>query len=169
MKGKTKRILVVLVKWRHHANGLLPMTTQKYENLFLPDCKKCRFLLRGLYCTWKGVWLRMHGKEVEEWNSCLKLWLFSFLKESVKSCLLWYHTTLVAHFYFVLLLRSRVSLFKTWRYRITFSKKWWTLETQCSLDFWLQNDWGTCILPCVSSCSNFLPVHLAFPFLQPSG
>ena len=44
------------------------MTTQKYKNLFLPDCKKCRFLLVGFYCTWKEACIRTREKQVQEWK-----------------------------------------------------------------------------------------------------
>ena len=58
-KRKTKRILVVVIKWRHRANGLLEQRTEKHSSAW--SWLFCYFVLtmgmREYYNVWRGlVW-----------------------------------------------------------------------------------------------------------------
>ena len=64
-KKKTKRILVVIIKWRHRANGLLEQRTEKHSSAW--SWLFCYFVLTmGMreYCdVWRGLvwWAFFHS------------------------------------------------------------------------------------------------------------
>ena len=64
MKGKMKRILVVVVKWRHRANGLL----EAYLSPILSSCKlkEIEYSKFHTLFRWKHPW----RSQLEQWHSC---------------------------------------------------------------------------------------------------